>query len=290
MALRYAAPMTLSPATPRPEALLSPAQVPGDCAAQLTQARAEAEAERMRNTLLAGVAHDFRTPLTTIIGAATSLLEQGDALDAAQQRALLRHVLEQAQRLHRLSSGVLEMARLEASGVRLCPEWCPADELVAEGLGALGERLAGHRLHVQADAGDVVWCDPRLLQQALVNLVDNALRHAPAGTTIHVAVQIGAQVGAQTWQLCVHDEGPGVPAGLEQAVFDKFFRGPAAAGAAEVPGGNRHGDGTGLGLALCAAVARLHGGSIEVAPGPGARFTMRLPQPERDEAAMDDPT
>ena len=239
-------------------------------------AAVEAEAERLRNTLLAGVSHDFRTPLTTIVGAATSLIEQGHALDAAQRQLLLHSVLAQAQRLHTLSSDLLDMARMEEGAVRLSPEWCPADELVAEGLAAMGARVAGHSLVVQAEPADVVWCDPRLLQQALVNLVDNAVRHAPLGAAIRVAVQ----VQGLTWQLRVQDDGPGVPAGLEREVFKKFFRGPA--------GGDT--DGTGLGLAICAAVAQLHGGSIEVAPGPGAQFTMCLPQPESARVAMEEDT
>lgn len=238
-------------------------------------AAVEAEAERLRNTLLAGVSHDFRTPLTTIVGAATSLLDQGHALDAAQRQLLLRSVLEQAQRLHTLSSDLLDMARMQEGAVRLSPEWCPADELVAEGLAAMGERLAGHRLSVWADPADVVWCDPRLLEQALVNLVDNAVHHAPQGAAIQVAVRVAAH--APCWQLEVHDDGPGVPPGLEREVFKKFFR-------AEAGGANR----SGLGLAICAAVAQLHGGRIEVAPGPGARFTMHLPQPERAAGVLDD--
>ncbi len=252
-------------------------------------AAVEAETERLRNTLLAGVSHDFRTPLTTIVGAATSLIEQGHALDAAQRQLLLHSVLEQAQRLHTLSSDLLDMARMEEGAVRLNPEWCPADELVAEGLAAMGERVNGHRLLVQAEPADVVWCDPRLLQQALVNLVDNATRHAPAGAKIRVAVA----VAGSTWKLSVQDDGPGVPAGLEREVFKKFFRGPAGAeGSNPASAGHAgHADatkGTGLGLAICAAVAQLHGGSIEVTPGPGAHFTMRLPQPERAQVAMEE--
>ncbi len=240
-------------------------------------AAVEAAAERLRNTLLAGVSHDFRTPLTAIVGSVTSLLDQGHVLDDSRRRRLLQSVLEQAQRLHKLSSDLLDMARMEEGAVRLNAEWCPADELVAESLATLAGRVAQHRLHIVADADTIVWGDTRLLVQALVNLIDNAIRHAPGGSAIHITVQAVHSL----WELQVRDEGPGIPAGLEQEVLKKFFRGPAGV---DMPNDN----GTGLGLAICAAVAQLHGGQIEVRPGPGACITLRLPLPQQSRSALDD--
>jgi two-component system sensor histidine kinase KdpD len=233
---------------------------------QVAAAQVEAESERLRSTLLSGISHDFRTPLTTIVGAADSLLEQGGRLDAAQRASLARGVRDEAQRLHRLVSDLLELTRLEEGAVQLAPEWCPADELVHEALRPLQPRLAGHRLEIAADDG-IVWCDARLVEQALVNLVDNALQHTPPGTRVRVAIQ--AQ--DRHWELVVADDGPGLPPGREQEVLRKFQRGqPEAAGG-----------GTGLGLAICAAVARLHGGTITAANDGGARLVLRLPQPPR---------
>lgn len=241
------------------------------------EAAVEAAAERLRNTLLTGVSHDFRTPLTAIVGSVTTLLDQGHVLDDSRRERLLRSVLEQAQRLHKLSSDLLDMAGMEEGAVRLNAEWCPADELVAESLAMLGARLAQHRLSICADADTIVWGDTRLLEQALVNLVDNAIRHAPTGSVIHVTVRAADAV----WELQVRDEGPGVPAGLEQAVFKKFFRGPVGVDMA-------NDGGTGLGLAICAAVAQLHGGGIDVRPGAGACITMRLPLPKQERSALDE--
>lgn len=230
------------------------------------RAAVEAERERLRSTLLAGISHDFRTPLTTIVGSATSLLEQREAIDEIRRDALLRSVLAEARRMHALTSDLLDLTRMEEGAVRPVPEWCPADELVDEARAALGARLEAHRLLVDIDADSVVWCDPRLLGQALVNLLDNAVRHTPAGAT----VRVGVQVSSGTWQLVVHDDGPGIPPGQEGEVFKKFHRGQQ----------DPDTRGTGLGLAICAVVAELHGGRIAARNDGGARIEMTLPQPD----------
>ena len=225
----------------------------------------EAETERLRNTLLSGISHDFRTPLTTIIGAASSLLEQDHALDATRRRMLLEGLLGEARRVHASMSDLLDLTRMEEGHLRPLFEWCPVDDLVQEVHDALGTRLAQHRFEVQAAADAIVWCDPRLIVQAAVNLLDNALRHTPAAGHIQLLVR----VQPSTWELSVRDDGPGLPPGQEQAMFKKFAR---ARG--EIVGG-----GTGLGLAICAAVARLHHGRIEARNAGGACFTLSLPQP-----------
>lgn len=173
-----------------------------------------------------------------------------------------------------LVSDLLDLTRMEGGGVQPAYEWCPADELVEEARKALGARLETHLLEVQVPADAVVWCDPRLLVQALTNLLDNALRYTPSGSVIVVAVK----VTEEHWQLSVADNGPGLPAGHERDVFKKFYRGrPEPAGA-----------GTGLGLAICAAVVRLHHGVIEGATRNGASFELRLPQPVRRAPPMDE--
>lgn len=230
------------------------------------EAALETETERLRSTLLAGISHDFRTPLTTIVGSATSLLEQGLVIDEAHREALLRGVLLEAQRMHALLSDLLDLTRMEEGAVRPEPEWCPADELVDQARAALGDRLDGHRVTVDVAEEAIVWCDARLVEQVLVNLLDNAVRHTPAGTTI--AIRVKVQPG--TWSLVVHDDGPGIPAGQEQQIFKKFFRGQQ----------DPESRGTGLGLAICAVAAQLHGGTITAMNERGARIEMRLPQPD----------
>jgi two-component system sensor histidine kinase KdpD len=229
------------------------------------QTMIEIETERLRNTLLSGISHDFRTPLTTIIGSVTSLLQQDHALDRGQRSMLLHDILGEARRMHRLMSDLLDLMRMEEGAVHPSFEWCPADELVEEVRASLQQRLLAHDLRVQISPDTIVWCDPRLVEQLLVNLLDNAARHTPAGTLITLSVKNHGD----HWSMVLADNGPGLSPGQEREVFKKFVRG--------------HGEpartGTGLGLAICAAVARLHGGEIAALSDGGARFTLTIPQP-----------
>jgi two-component system sensor histidine kinase KdpD len=226
-----------------------------------------AETERLRSTLLSGISHDFRTPLTTIIGAATSLREQHERLDERMRTTLVDGILADARRLHERLSHLLDLTRMEEGGAQPSPEWCPADDLVAEALQLLGGRTRTHEVEVDAAADTVVWCDPRLVEQALSNMVDNAVRYTPPGTRI----RIGVALDGGSWELRVADDGPGLPSGAAQDIFRKYRRGQKEAA----------GTGFGLGLAICAAVARLHGGTVTAHGERGAVFTMRLPQPAR---------
>jgi two-component system sensor histidine kinase KdpD len=234
----------------------------------------DAESERLRSTVLSGISHDFRTPLTTIIGAATSLLEQSDALDALRRKRLQQSILDEARRMHSSMSDLLDLTRMEEGTVQVCCEWCPADDLIDEACQALARRLQVRTVNVQVPPEAVVWCDARLVEQVLVNLLDNALRHTPA----HCTLQIGIELADDVWRLTVADDGPGLPPGQEGEVFKKFFR------ARSEPAGA----GTGLGLAICAAVARLHHGTIVAANDGGARFTLTLPQPAAPSASLDE--
>lgn len=244
-----------------------------ECSAAAT---VEAESERLRNTLLASVSHDFRTPLTSIIGSATSLLEQHDALDRRRRNGLLHNILDEARRMHAAMSDLLDLTRMEQGAVQPRCEWCPADDLVQEVREALGARLRERTLRLAVPPEAVVWCDPRLVQRALVNLLDNALRHTPAGSTIEVRIE----AHESDWCLAVADDGPGLPAALRRDPFKKFAHGRGEAAAA----------GTGLGLAICAAVARLHDGRIEAADtaAGGTRFTLTLPQPQTPPVALEE--
>lgn len=224
----------------------------------------EVETERLRNTLLAGLSHDFRTPLTAIIGSVGSLLEHGDAIEPLQRRALLESVRDQAERMSRLSDNLLQLTRLQEGVVKLRAEWSPADELLAEVLAGLGQRAADVRSQVSADA--MLWCDPSLLGQVLHNLIDNALRHAGEGAGIQVSLSL--QPGEV--RLVVQDDGPGMPAEIIERGPTRFVRGHDGGGS---------GAGSGLGLALCAAIVQLHRGELRLGHAGGARCEIVLPQP-----------
>lgn len=237
-----------------------------DAANRERQAAVQAEAERVRNTLLAGLSHDVRTPLTTIIGVASSLLMQGEQISPAQQSVLLGNLLDQARRLQALTSDLLELARLQDGAVKPACEWCPVGELVRDGLSLCGPAVGAQRIVLDIAEEEIVWCDPRLVSQVLCNLVINASQHAPADSLITVAV--ARRLGS--WTLSVRDQGPGLRHGEESAVFGKYQQG----GTADASGG------TGLGLAICDTVARLHGGNIVARTDAGAVFEMCLPCPD----------
>lgn len=233
----------------------------------------EAEAERVRNTLLAGISHDFRTPLTTILGAASSLRGQDGHLSAAQRDRLLDHIVDQAQRLQTLSSNLLAWTRLHDGAVVIEPEWCPAGELVREALEQVAGTLPAGRCRLHLNENDLLWCDPRLLTQALANLLVNAVQHGSAEAPVEVHVH----TSGDAWTLSVQDHGPGLDPQELPDIFRRFFRGDRAHRTA----------GSGLGLAICDAVVRLHGGTISASNNGGAVFTLRVPVPAaaRDELA-----
>jgi len=227
-------------------------------------AHVKAEAERLRNALLSSVSHDLRTPLASITGGVSSLLESGDSLDADTQRELLRGVHEEAERLNRLVQNLLEMTRLESGSVQVRKDWHSIEELVGAALGRFNRRL-GQRPIVTRIPADLplVPLDPVLVEQVLVNLIDNALKYTPPESPIEIA----AGVDGEGVTVEVADHGPGLPAGEERRVFDKFYRGRAVVGR-----------GVGLGLAICQGIVEAHGGRIwaENRPGGGVAFRFTL--------------
>lgn len=237
------------------------------------QAAIQAETERVRNTLLAAISHDFRTPLTAIIGAASTVMTQGRQITPEQHDSLLHHMLDQARRLQSLTSDLLDLARLQDGAVTPEQEWCPVGELVRDALAVTRGALESHVVELQVAEDDIVWCDARLVTQAMSNLLLNASQHSPAGSRMVLAVRLHEDA----WTLSVSDQGPGLPPGQEREVFSKFYRDPSSTA----------GTGTGLGLAICELVAHLHGGTIAARSEQGAVFEMRLPWPKVNHPSME---
>jgi len=222
------------------------------------------EAEQVRNSLLSCVSHDLRTPLSTIEGTASNLLERA----AGRERDLLQSIVDESRRLTRLVENLLDMARLDAGGIALNRQWHVLEEIVGLALAAVKRDLAGRRVNVDIpDSLPLMSVDALLLEQVFVNLLENAARYSPPGSPLEVAA---AMVGRSA-EIRVRDHGPGIPAGAEERIFDKFFRGTAVA-----PDGRR---GVGLGLAICRAVVEAHGGRITASnmPAGGAEFRIVLP-------------
>ena len=230
--------------------------------AQAAQVRVEAE--RLRSSLLSSVSHDLRTPLTSITGAATTLLESDGGLTAASRRDLLETISEEAHRLNRLVQNLLEMTRLEA-GVQVKKEWHPLEEVVGAALSHLERVLREHpvRAGLPKDL-PLVPLDDVLVEQVLINLLENAVKYTPPGTRI----EIGASASDGEITVEVADRGPGLPPGDVERAFEKFYR-----GAPDVARG------AGLGLAICRAIVEAHGGRIwaENRQGGGVAFRFTLP-------------
>ena len=224
-----------------------------------------ARTEEMRSSLLSAVSHDLRTPLAVITGAASSLREDNPNVSPSQRAELLDTLTEEAERMERLVSNLLDMTRLESGGLALKREWVPVEEMVGSALNRLEDKLELRRLKITLPADlPLVPVDPVLFEQVFVNLLENAGKYTPANTTIEVR----ARVLNDAVEVEVADNGPGLSAGAEEKVFDKFYR------------GNHVGvSGVGLGLAICRGIVEAHGGTISAhnrSQG-GAAFVVLLP-------------
>ena len=225
------------------------------------QARASAEAQGVRNALLAAISHDHRTPLATILSAATSLDEQAERLDAAQRRRLARSIADEATRLARLTDNTLQLARLDAPGVQLRCDWESAEEIVGTVLRHARTRDPGRRLRARLEPDlPLLWCDALLIAQLLDNLVDNALKYSPDEAPVELLVR---RQGEQI-VLAVRDRGPGVAPAWRERIFDVFHRGAQGMDGSDATLAAR--PGAGVGLAVCRAIARAHGGELRLRP------------------------
>jgi two-component system, OmpR family, sensor kinase len=241
---------------------------------ELDAARSETEQMmQVQREFVADASHELRTPLTSIL-ANLELLQ--DRLEAAgprdgEESEMIESALRSSRRMGRLVSDLLLLARADAGRAGARRE-CDLAAVAAAALSEVRPVADGHPLTL-ADGGPVpVVGNPDELHRLAVNLLDNGLRHTPAGTEIRVAVE--RRNGDAV--LEVSDDGPGIPPGMEAQVFSRFVRGGGPADAAKDSG-------TGLGLAIVKAVARSHGGDVDAGSSPagGARFTVRLPSPDR---------
>lgn len=239
-------------------------------AREIDAARTAAETERVRNILLASISHDFRTPLASVLGAATSLIALGEKLTASQRADLLAAIRDEAEHLDGMVRNLLAMTRLEAHALDIRADWTDLGEILDRVVAAARRRGApqGFAPDIAADL-PLVRADAALLEQALGNVVGNAVRHAgPSARVVLAARAEGGQV-----IVSITDDGPGVPADLLPHIFEKFVRAARPAGDG--------GEGSGLGLAIARGIAEAHGGTLTaespVADGHGARFVLTLP-------------
>jgi two-component system sensor histidine kinase KdpD len=223
------------------------------------------EGEKMRNTLLSAVSHDLKTPLTAIRGLAETL-EYPHGLDEPERIDIARAIRTESDALQRLVANLLDLARIQSEGVRLQMEWHAPSEIVASALARCAAGLAPRRVVTDLPAAlPLVELDALLIERVFINLLDNAAKYTPPATTVTLR---GHCAGA-TLVLLVEDDGPGLPGGDADALFEAFTRGRKESSIA----------GVGLGLALCRRIVAAHGGAIGArARAPhGAVFELRLP-------------
>lgn len=223
------------------------------------------ESERFRNSLLAAVSHDLRTPLTVLQGWADFLAMNHPPLAAPQLEAA-ELMQEEARRMSALVNNLLDMARIERGEVKLHLEWQPIEEVVGVALNATEQILKRHMVHVHiANDLPLVEIDAALIIRVLVNLLENASKYTP----VESEVTLSAEVVGDQLSVSVSDTGPGLPAGREDEIFQKFTRGVRESSTR----------GVGLGLTICRAIVEAHHGTIvgRNRPGGGAVFTFTLP-------------
>lgn len=240
--------------------------------AEIEQNRLLIETDKLRSALLSSVSHDLRTPLVSIKGAASAMLELGPALDADDQRELLENVLDQTERLNRYVQNLLDMTRLGYGVVKPELDWCDVRDIAAAATRNLKSLLGTRQVRVCVPGDQtLVLTDNRLLEQVLVNLLENATKYSP----VDAEIRIEARRDLDHFELAVVDQGPGIPREERARVFDMFHRAHL---------NDQRSLGTGMGLAICRGMVESLGGSIEVAApgaGTGTRIVIRLPQTER---------
>lgn len=223
------------------------------------------ESERLYTTLLNSISHELRTPIATITGAASSLLDPQTGRDEAARLQLIHDIQDAGYRLNRLVTNLLDMSRLESGKLLLKLEWCDVSDIIGVVVKQFDRSLNGRPLALnQANDLPLLRLDFVLMEQVLVNLLDNACTYTPPGKPIEIST--ACVDGVVT--IDVTDHGPGVAPADMGHIFDKFYRAPKAATG-----------GTGLGLSICRGLVEAHGGTLtaENVPGAGARFTIRLP-------------
>ncbi len=223
------------------------------------------ESEALRNSLLAALSHDLRTPLAALLGLSETLALTRPAL-SAQQSDIARTLAEETRRLIALVNNLLDMARIQSGEVRLNLAWHPLEEVVGTALRAARAAIGPRSVAVDLPPDlPLVQIDAALIERVLVNLLENAGKYTPPETRVVVS----ARVVDTEMEIRVIDDGPGIPRGREDAIFEKFARG---AKETATPG-------VGLGLAICRAIVEAHQGRIraESAGERGARFVVTLP-------------
>jgi two-component system, OmpR family, sensor histidine kinase KdpD len=228
------------------------------------------ESDRLRSALLTSISHDLKTPLASVLGAASTMRDVADGLSDQQKRDLLATVIDESERLNRFIANLLDMTKLESGAIVPNTALHDIGEVVGSALRRAGKILAGHKVSLELEAElPMLQLDAVLFEQVLFNLLDNAAKYSPVDTTISI----------RSWRernqvlLQVADEGEGIPAAELESIFDKFYRAQK---------GDHVRPGTGLGLAISRGFIEAMQGRIFAAnrsDRTGAVLTIQLPIP-----------
>ncbi|WP_447895688.1 ATP-binding protein [Vreelandella sp. GE22] len=250
--------------------------------AELSATRVSEENERLRSALLSSVSHDLRTPLASIIGATSSLIELKPQLSDSDQRELLDGILSESERLNRYIQNLLDMTRLGHGTLKIERDWVSFDDIINAAL----KRLEHAMKHVTVRRSwlgslPLLYVHPALVEQALVNVLDNAQRFSPPGGELYIKAHL-REGKPTTLVITIEDQGPGISLELREQVFDMFYSGGD---------GDRSAHGSGLGLAICRGMIGAHGGTISADTaenGQGTAIIITLPLEDTDSRRADE--
>lgn len=233
------------------------------------------EREQLRSALLSSISHDLRTPLATMIGSVSSVIDLYDALTPDQRCELLTNTLSEARRLDGYIQKLLDMTRLGHGELTLDRAWVGIDDILSVVLKRAKPLATAVSLKLDAlPELPLLYVHPALIEQALFNVLENSIRFAPVGSEI----EIRTRLAGERLLIDVHDQGPGIPEQSWESIFDMFFT---------FSHGDQYPGGTGLGLAICQGILGAHGGSVQVVEstphsGTTLRLSMPFPKPETD--------
>jgi len=227
------------------------------------------DSERLRAALFNSISHDMKTPLASILGAVTSLVDDGDLYDTNQTTALLMSIRRGALRMNRVVSNLLDMARLESGYMRLHTDWCDIQDIIGVTLRENREMLSDHLVKVELpESIRLIKVDYALVEQVLTNLLHNAVKNSP----VHSEILVRVLEKQDQLMVSIIDQGKGIAKADEEQIFEKFYRLQSAGNVS----------GTGLGLSICRGIIEAHGGRIwaKSRPGGGAVLNFTLPVDE----------
>jgi len=238
------------------------------------QARVQVKSEQLRNSLLSSISHDLRTPLATITGAASGIMEAGAEVNLKECKELATEIFNESRRLNRLVGNLLDMTRVESGALEIKKEPQPVDEIIGAAISYFEEQLESRTVETEIpEELPMISGDAVLIQQLLINLLENALKYTPAESPLLFTATLSRD-NDNFIRIEVSDRGPGIPEEMKTQIFQKFVRAKNKSSAS----------GAGLGLAICHGIVEAHGGRIGVSErrGGGATFWFTLPVDKTD--------